>query len=73
MYLINTQCMQTCFITMNNKMRQLNLGWNVLILLKNFYYFKANLHTNYITNGSNLHSNKKLNCRKDKDIFTKQL
>jgi len=58
---------------MKNKMRQHNLGWNVLVLLKNFYDFKANIHTNYITNGNNQHSNKKLNCRKDKDIFTKQI
>lgn len=65
--------MQTCFITMTNKMRQLNLGWNVLVLLKTFYDFKANLYINYITNRNNHHSNKELNCRKDKDIFTKQL
>jgi len=54
-------------------MRQLNLGCNVLVLLKNLYDFKANLQNNYITNRNNHHSNEKLNCRKDKDIFTKQL
>ena len=63
--------MQTCFITMNNKLSQLNLVWNVLILLKTFYDFKTNLHTNYIRNGNNHHSNKKLNCRKGKNIYTK--
>jgi hypothetical protein len=60
--------MQTGFIIMNNKRRQLNLGWNLHVLLKNVYDFKANLHTNYITNVNNHHSNKKLNCRNDKDI-----